>query len=103
MDFCYNDVCEDNHENRKNPMCHYNHLTLVEREKIMYFRALNYTISEIATLLQRNKSTISRELKRNSVNGFYQPASAQFKYDQRREACCSHKRLDDPELCQFVI
>ena len=51
-------------------MCHYNHLTLVEREKIMYFRAQNYTISEIATLLQRNKSTISRELKRNSVNGF---------------------------------
>ena len=83
-------------------MCHYNHLTLVEREKIMYFRAQNYTISEIATLLQRNKSTISRELKRNSVNGFYQPVSAQSKYDQRREACRPHKRLDDPELCQLV-
>lgn len=83
-------------------MCHYNHLTLVEREKIMYFRAQNYTISEIATLLQRNKSTISRELKRNSVNGFYQPVSTQSKYDQPREACRPHKRLDDPELCQLV-
>lgn len=40
MDFCYNGVCEDNHKNRNVPMYHYNHLTLVEREKIMYFIVL---------------------------------------------------------------
>lgn len=83
-------------------MCHYNHLTLIEREKIMFFRAQNYTISEIAVLLQRNKSTISRELKRNTCNGFYQPASAQNNYAKRRTACRPRKRLDDQELCQYV-
>lgn len=83
-------------------MCHYNHLTLVEREKIMYFCAQNYSISEIATLLQRSKSTISKELKRNTSHGVYQPATAQRKYQQRRLACHSHKRLDNPELCRYV-
>ena len=48
-------------------MCHYNHLTLVEREKIMYFRAQNYTILEIATLLQRNINVNIEMLKSSDV------------------------------------
>lgn len=83
-------------------MCHYNHLTLVEREKIMYFKAKNYSISKIAGLLDRDRSTISRELKRNTRNGFYQPASAQLSYVERRKACRPHKRLDDPQLFEYV-
>ena len=83
-------------------MCHYNHLTLFEREKIMYFFAQHYSISKIASLLQRNKSTISREIRRNTSNGFYQPVEAQHMYVQRRMACRPKKRLDNPELCQYV-
>ena len=57
-------------------MCHYHHLTLVEREKIMFFHAQDNSVSAIAKKLGRNKATISRELRRNTKNGFYQPATA---------------------------
>lgn len=57
MDFCYNGVYEDIHKNRKNPMRPFDHLTLDKREKLTYFRAQNNSISEIAALLQRSKST----------------------------------------------
>lgn len=83
-------------------MCHYNHLTLIEREKIMYFRAQNYSVTAIARELHRSKSTISRELKRNSSEGFYQPVVAQHKYVKRRQACRPHKRLDDTVLCAYI-
>ena len=41
-------------------MRHYNHLTLSEREKIMYFQAKNYSVTAIANELHHSKSTISR-------------------------------------------
>ena len=83
-------------------MCHYNHLTLIEREKIMYFQAQNYSVTAIARELHRSKSTISRELKRNSSDGFYQPVVAQRKYAKRRKACHPRKRLDDAVLCEYI-
>lgn len=63
-------------------MRHYDHLTLFEREKIMYFQAMyfqakNYSVTAIANELHRSESTIFRELKRNSYRGFYQPIDAQ--------------------------
>ena len=48
-------------------MCHYTHLTPFEREKILFFRADGKSITEIAHLLNRSKSTISRELRRNAA------------------------------------
>lgn len=83
-------------------MRHYNHLTLNEREMIMYFRAQGYSISKIAKKLGRNKSTISRELKRNAGTSLYRPALAQSKYFKRRTNCRPHKKLDDPALYQRV-
>ena len=38
----------------------YNHLTINEREKILFFYAKGYSISKIAKEINRNKSTISR-------------------------------------------
>lgn len=32
-------------------MCHYKHLTLIEREKIMFFLAQNYSVTDIAKAL----------------------------------------------------
>jgi IS30 family transposase len=43
----------------------YKRLSLVERVKIQEFRELKYSPSKIAEKLGRNKSTITRELKRN--------------------------------------
>lgn len=48
-------------------MCHYTHLTPFEREKILFFLAEGKSITEIAHLLDRSKSTISRELHRNAA------------------------------------
>nr|MCR4677114.1 helix-turn-helix domain-containing protein [Sphaerochaetaceae bacterium] len=46
-------------------MGHYRHLTLEEREMIMALYHEGRRISEIARIIGRNRSTISRELKRN--------------------------------------
>ena len=83
-------------------MRHYNHLTLSEREKIMYFQAKNYSVTAIANELHHSKSTISRELKRNSYRGFYQPIDAQRNYSKRRKTFRLHKRLKDVDLCKYV-
>ena len=48
-------------------MCHYTHLTPFEQEKILFFLAEGKSITEIAHLLKRSKSTISRELRRNAA------------------------------------
>ena len=83
-------------------MCHYKHLTPEEREKILFFSAKEYSVTDIAKELGRNKSTISRELKRNREGSQYLPSKAQQKYANRRKACRPHKRLANPELLQLV-
>lgn len=78
-------------------MCHYTHLTPFEREKILFFLAESKSITEIAHLLNRSKSTISRELRRNAAPAgqpmSYCPLTAHALYKQRKEACRPHKRL----------
>jgi len=84
-------------------MSHYKHLTIVEREKLLFFAGKGLKISEIAALLGRSRSTIYRELKRNSdkKNG-YLPIHAQNQYKKRRKKCKPHKRLEDRTLYEFV-
>ena len=43
----------------------YKHLSTVEREKILIHLTQGLSLCQIAKLLGRNKSTISRELARN--------------------------------------
>lgn len=83
-------------------MSHYTHLTTFERENILYFRAQGKSISFIALKLNRSKSTISRELKRNSFNGDYWPDQAQKAYSARRENSHPHYRFEDLALFSFV-
>lgn len=83
-------------------MNHYHHLTPDERELIFKYRTLGLSISETAKKLGRNKSTISRELKRNSSEREYSPSKAQLAYKDRRLSCKPKKRFDDPELYQCV-
>ena len=84
-------------------MCHYKHLTPFERERILFFLIRGESITKIARLLNRSKSTISREIHRNTASAdssmpYYLPFKAQMLYVQRRKACRPHKRLDDPSL-----
>ena len=83
-------------------MCHYTHLTPFEREKILFFLAEGKSITEIAHLLKRSKSTISRELRRNVVPVDHCPLTAQALYKQRREACHPHKRLEHASLHSYI-
>lgn len=71
-------------------------------EKANVFSSKNYSVTAIANELHRSKSTISRELKRNSYRGLYQPIDAQRNYSKRRKACRPHKRLEDVDLCKYV-
>ena len=65
-------------------MCHYHHLTLLE----------GLSISAAARSLGRSKSTISRELRRNTPKyGPYIPCRAQRQYAKRRKVCHRKKIL----------
>ena len=57
-------------------MNHYTHFTLKEREILKHFIDMGKNQTEISSLLGRNKSSISREIKRNSQNGEYIPCEA---------------------------
>lgn len=87
-------------------MCHYTHLTPFEREKILFFLAEGKSITEIVHLLNRSKSTISRELRRNAAPAgqpmSYCPLTAHALYKQRREACRPHKRLAYAPLHAYI-
>lgn len=66
----------------------YQHLTIEERACIAFYYKENRSVTEIAKLLSRNKSTISRELCRNqSRDEGYNPIGAQRKYNSRRKKC----------------
>jgi len=54
----------------------YKQLTLGLRYQIFAYKQENYTQSKIAELIGVNKSTISRELKRNSKNNYYSAEDA---------------------------
>ena len=46
----------------------YKHITINERCCIVEYLNLGWNLSKIAKELNRNKSTISREIKRNIIN-----------------------------------
>ncbi|MGY3782004.1 helix-turn-helix domain-containing protein, partial [Streptococcus gallolyticus] len=51
----------------------YHHFTIDELESILIYRTKGMTFSQIAQLLHRHPSSISRELKRHSKQGNYSP------------------------------
>lgn len=84
-------------------MGHYKHFTLEEREKLLFFIGQGLGVTEIAQALGRNRTTIYRELKRNSSKREgYLPVNAQKRYEKRRKGCRKHKCLEDPALFELV-
>lgn len=83
-------------------MSHHIHLTLSEREDIMMMRRDGCSISSIARRIGRAKSTVSREISRNSCARFYRASTAQRRYEQRRIACRRREILDDPSIFEVV-
>lgn len=62
-------------------------LTKTDRKEIALFLEKGYGIREIGELIKRDPSVISREIKRNSVKGKYDPEKAQLKKYVRRKYC----------------
>ena len=63
----------------------YKHITINERCCIANFLDLGWSLRKIAKHLNRNVSTISREVKRNSTNGKYLAHIACENYTKNRE------------------
>jgi IS30 family transposase len=81
----------------------YHHLTIEERSCIALYYKQGLKISEIAELIGRNKSTISRELKRNPSRDYgYNAIGAQRKYNKRRKSCKRHKVLENQLIYKLV-
>lgn len=73
-------------------------LTSEQRYQISALLALNFSQTEIAKQLSVNRSTMSREIKRNSVEKVYSPEAAnrltQWRRQQAAKRCISKKAID---------
>jgi len=83
---------------------HYKHLTMTERDTLTELFYERKTVSEIAKALGRHKSTISRELKRNSSPEYklYLSHRAQQRADQRKTKARSRLRLKNDLIRKYV-
>lgn len=71
----------------------YTHLTQDERYQIHILQRGGHNQSEIATLLDRSKSTISRELKRNKGERGYRPRQSHALSVARAQGCNNARRV----------
>lgn len=78
------------------------HLTFQERQFLYRLNKKGVPKAEIARLMGRDRSTIYRELGRNSGQRGYRPQQAQRLADERRVACCRPYKMDDPQTHQYV-
>lgn len=79
-----------------------NHLTSQEREVLYRLHKRGESNAEIARVLNRDRSTIGRELARNTGGRGYRPQQAQRMADERRDACRRPCKLDDPDVHAYV-
>ena len=82
----------------------YRQLSRIERGKIMYLKMWDLDVSQIALELGRDKSTISRELRRNRqlLVEYYLDESAQIRADRRRKQASQGYRLKDKRIRSYV-
>ena len=78
------------------------HLTIYEREVIFEMIIEGKGISAIAEAIGRSKSTVSRELTRNSVNGYYSPHQAQVMAYSRRWWSKDPWKMKDRRIASYV-
>lgn len=79
-------------------------LTRQDRKEIEYYLNRNYTFTAIGEMIGKDKSVISREVKRNSVNGIYDAEKAHIKSYQRRYWVLTEpqKIISHTELRDFI-
>ena len=82
----------------------YSHFTKQERDEISILLNKGYSHRDIAGALGKNHSSVSREIKNNSVNGIYDPAKAQHKARVKRlySKYQAMKIRDNPDLEKYI-
>lgn len=80
----------------------YKQLTAEERGKIEAYLTLGCSISKIAGLINRSKSTISEEVRRGKYKGKYISHIAQNRAKKRRSESHKHSKWRDIELLCFI-
>jgi IS30 family transposase len=84
-------------------MNHYTRITFKERRQITTFIQMGLSVAEMSRQLKRARSTIYREVKRNSlIDGYYVPGHAQEQMNERRPHK-KHKIDGDEFLKEYVI
>lgn len=87
-------------------MGRYTHLSIGEREDIMRVRREGRSVSDIARAIGRDKSTVSRELARNSFRSGrgprYRASTAQARHEGRRGRCVRPGPPGDPSPRSLV-
>lgn len=78
------------------------HLTFQEREVLYRMKKAAKPVQEIAAALGRDRSTIYREVNRNTGGRGYRPTQAQRLADERRKACRQPTKLSNPEIKKYV-
>jgi len=78
------------------------HFTFCEREILYRLLKAKKPKAEIARLMGRSRSTIYREMKRNTGGCGYRPKQAQRKADERRLGCRREPKMSDPKLKSSV-
>jgi len=81
----------------------YHHVTREERSQIRLLKAMRYCPSEIAKKLNRHRSTILREIKRNSGPRSYHTKQADRKATDRRSKVSRKPKKMTPELRERIV
>lgn len=80
-----------------------NHLIFQERQLLYRLLRQGKSRVEVAQLMNRDRSTIYRELRRNTGARGYRPQQAQRLANERRQRSCRGWKLEDPEVHQYVV
>ena len=78
------------------------HVTSEERRLLYLLKKKGKSNTEIAELMGRHRSTVCRELSRNTGQRGYRPKQAQSLADERRLASRRPRKMDDPNVHQYV-
>jgi transposase, IS30 family len=73
-------------------------LTFAEREKISQMHYAKASDQEIAVVLGRSRSTIFREITKNSVDGTYAAVQAQALSEKRRSSRPLTRKMEQPDI-----
>lgn len=80
----------------------YGHFNIEEREIIALWLAEGVNPTQLAKELGRHHSSVSAEIRRNSIGGVYYPFKAQVLAERRRRESKSSWKMENPRIVEYV-